>query len=263
MSKRKHPVVSVVAVLASVAVSWVVCGPAAFAADSSDDGTGVPGVVRVWFDTDAAGIAENVLGGGTMLGDDDLTSEGTITVGEPAPLYDWNETGLTDDTTTVTVDELVEPARRWIATLYRDGTAVGTITAAMDEDGHVIMDSADDDKNAGEALEGEDHAYLVDDPELGGVIALDEEGSATGLSPVAADVFDTADSATEVRDTVVEVRENDLAQLGQDEMGASSASASKPASGLYLAGGLITIILIAAGTYLLLPQHKENKTRNQ
>lgn len=240
------------------AVMGMMGAATASAAEGDDSASEVPEVVRTWFSFQAAGIAQAVLGDdAAVLGDDDgLTGRGAVTVGEPASLYRWNETAIDSDDR-IAIEDLVEPAGQWIASLYRDGVVVGTITASMDDNGTIVMEGASDDKSAGEALESEDFAYVVDDPQLGGVIALEEDGSAVGISSVAAQVFDEVESTSELRETIVDEREEDSTQ--PDEAGAGGTAAAQgnglgEGTALYVGGALVAVILCAVGVYLLLPK---------
>lgn len=156
----------------------------------------VPRDVVAWFAT-ASTVAYDVLVDDAQYLEGQSPKDGTYTVGEPVGLHDWSANFVRGDS-----DQPVGAAAQWVARLSRDGQVIGTIAAQRAPDGGIEFSYLNDDIPAGTALVEETDAALVDDRRLGGLLAVDADGEARGLSTAAPDELDDVDDVDDLRELV-------------------------------------------------------------
>lgn len=216
----------------ALALAWVAGAAPAAAQD-------VPPAVTAWFAQDAPTVAADVLVGGAV----DITSAAprasVFTVGEPVALHRWSEEFVEGAP--------VEPlafAGEWVAPLSRDGVVVGTI-AAVESDGAVTFSYVDDDSSAGSALTDEPAGDVVQDPQLGGLIDVDETGEVEALSGAAVAPVAGVDSVTELQAVVEDAHDADAQTLAADGagFGADAGPDLRTVAGVALLGAGALLLL--------------------
>ncbi|SNT64487.1 hypothetical protein SAMN05421812_11757 [Asanoa hainanensis] len=171
----------------SVAAGLTLLASPALAAPN--DGA-APAAVGAWFAQDAPKVAGDVLGrpaanlaieagpGGIQPG----KPVAGYRAGTPVRLHTWNDTFVAGG-----AGEPAVASDEWVAPLYQSGVVVGTIAAAVSATGQVSMTYLDDDAVGGRALAaGTLSGRVVQDPRVGGLVVVRPDGSAQGLSNVAA-----------------------------------------------------------------------------
>ncbi|GIF63194.1 hypothetical protein Ais01nite_12290 [Asanoa ishikariensis] len=149
-----------------------------------------PTEVGAWFAQDAPRVAGDVLGRPAA----NLAIEagpGAIQPGKPVNgyragtpvrLHTWNDAFVEGG-----AGQPVVASDEWVAPLYQSGVVVGTIAAAVSATGQVSMTYVDDDAVGGRALaSGMVSGQVVQDARVGGLVDVRSDGSAQGLSKVAA-----------------------------------------------------------------------------
>jgi hypothetical protein len=127
----------------------------------------------------------------------------SYTADAPVRLHSWNEDFVAGD-----ASEIVVADDQWVAALHHDGNVVGTIAAALSPAAQVTMSYIDDDVAAGTALaSGDVSGNVVQDPRMGGLVEVLPDGTAEGLSAVAAAEVDSVDQATELREAVLDAHD--------------------------------------------------------
>ncbi|MEV4538687.1 hypothetical protein AB0J82_33400 [Asanoa sp. NPDC049518] len=153
----------------------------------ADDGA-APTAVGAWFAQDAPRVAGDVLGRPAA----NLAVEagpGAVQPGKPVAgyragtpvrLHIWNEAFVAG-----AAGQPVVASDEWVAPLYQSGVVVGTIAAAVSSTGQVAMTYVDDDAVGGRAL-ATASGRVVQDARVGGLVVVRPDGSAQGLSRMAA-----------------------------------------------------------------------------
>jgi hypothetical protein len=240
-------------VLAFVFVSGCPAAQASLVTDAD-----VPRDVVEWFTENAADIVYELLIAQSVsisIGDDGYR-DAPFEVGVPERIFTWNSSALNDDQV-ADVEDLVTESDEWIAPLYQNGSVVGTVTAVVLPDGTLTLDSVKNDRDAGSALEESLSAdYLVNDPQLGGLVELSEEGAVRGLSTVAADILEDVSSVEELQETIVDIRQSDAAMdvNGEQEAGGHVVFEAENQSMIPWLGILCSVILFASGLWLFKPR---------
>jgi hypothetical protein len=219
------------AVLGIAAILSLLGGPAFAVAQD------VPPEVDVWFAESAPSVAADILVNNAVnIASRPKTS--VFIVGEPVRLHNWNDEFLRG----THIDPLVFEGE-WVAALYRDGIAVGTIAAVHSGDS-VRFSYLDNDSSAGVALGGETSGEVVLDPRLGGLLEVDEIGGAEALSQAAAGHVAGVDTLDELQSAVQEVHDSGSRSIAVDGSAAafSASAAVRDAVGLALLGvGALTL----------------------
>jgi len=154
----------------------------------ADDGA-APAAVGAWFAQDAPKVAGDVLGRPAA----NLAIEagpGAIQPGKPVDgyragtavrLHTWNDAFVAGGASQPAV-----ASDEWVAPLYQSGVVVGTIAADVSATGRVAMTYLDDDVAGGTALAAGLSGRVIQDARVGGLVVVRADGSAQGLSKVAA-----------------------------------------------------------------------------
>lgn len=171
----------------------------------------VPPAVAAWFAQDAAGVAHDVLVDGAKdIAASGVAPAGTFTVGEPVRLHHFDPAFVEGET-----DEALTASDEWVATLYRDGVATGTI-AAIDAAGAVRFSYVDNDAPAGIALAEAPTGDIVQDAQLGGLLEVGADGAVDGLSRVTQEQVAGVDTTAELQAVVAEAHEPESQTLAVD-----------------------------------------------
>ncbi len=222
------------AVILGLVTSLLIATPST----ASESDAPLPPDVETWFEETAPTFARDVLVDAT--GVDAPSTGGAYTVGEPLPLYDWAESFEERGT-----GALVETSGEWVAPLYLNGGVVGTIAAAR-TDGHIEFSYLDDDAAAGRALLAVPEGRLVQDPQLGGLLAVESDGDATGLSRVAESTLANVGSTRELSAALDEAHARSARSDLDGSAGAGSADVTSAASTATPDAGQMWRILLGA-----------------
>ncbi|MBD7918634.1 hypothetical protein H9657_10155 [Cellulomonas sp. Sa3CUA2] len=195
-----------------------------------------PEAVTTWFAQEAPAVAGDVLQGRAVDIADASSPASTFTVGDPVALHRWSD-GFVDG-------ESVEPlvaSGEWVAPLSRDGVVVGTI-AATESAGAVAFAYVDDDAQAGRALTQAPTGDVVQDPQLGGLVEVGQDGDVDALSRAAAAPLAGVEDATDLQSAVEAAHDPGIQTLAAD------GAAGGPAGGVGAreATGLVLLVAGAA-----------------
>ncbi|MDQ0424298.1 hypothetical protein [Cellulomonas iranensis] len=217
--------VRVLPVVVTVLVLGLMVPPAAAAAEAPDE-------VATWFAHEAPRVAGDVLEERAVDIDPSAVRTSDFAVGEPVALHRWSQEFVDGES----LEPLVVSGE-WAAPLYRDGSVVGTIAATL-ETGSVRFSYVDDDADAGRALAAHPSAPVVQDPRLGGLLAVEQDGAVEDLSRGAGAALEEVGDIQELRSAVLEAHEPDLQAFPAD----GGSGGARDDGGLRAAAGLVLVV---------------------